>query len=83
MLVLNRKEGEELRIGKDIVLKVISVSDGTVKIGIEAPKELPILRGELYQNVKENVIEASKGSVNKIQQVKKFEINKLTDNNNE
>ena len=79
MLVLNRKEGEELRIGNNVTVKIISLSDGTVKLGIDAPRELPILRGELYQNVKNTVIEASKESGNKVQGVNKFEINKLRD----
>lgn len=79
MLVLNRKEGEEIQIGNNIVIKVIGISDGTVKVGIEAPKELPIFRGELYLNIKNNVIEASKGSGNKLNETKKLEINKLKD----
>jgi len=79
MLVLNRKEGEEIQIGNNVVIKVISISDGTIKIGIEAPKELPILRGELYQNVKSTVIEASKESGNKLKEIHKLEINKLKD----
>lgn len=79
MLVLNRKENEEIQIGNNVVIKIISVSDGTVKLGIEAPKELPILRGELYQNVKNNVIKASKVSSNKLHEANKLEINKLKD----
>lgn len=77
MLVLNRKENEEIQIGNNIVVKIISVSEGTLKLGIEAPKELPILRGELYLNVKNNVIEASKVSGNKLHETHKLEINKL------
>lgn len=77
MLVLNRKEGEELRIGNNIVVKIISMTDGTVKLGIEAPKEMPILRGELYHNVKNTLIEASRESGHKLKEAQKFEINKL------
>lgn len=47
MLVLTRKEAEMIHIGDGIVLKVIQTSRGTVKIGIEAPPEVRILRGEL------------------------------------
>lgn len=47
MLVLTRKEAETISIGNGIVLKVIQTSRGTVKIGIEAPPEVRILRGEL------------------------------------
>ncbi|MEZ6056685.1 MAG: carbon storage regulator [Planctomycetaceae bacterium] len=47
MLVLTRKEAETITIGDGIVLKVIQTSRGTVKIGIDAPAEVRILRGEL------------------------------------
>lgn len=79
MLVLNRKENEEIQIGNNIVVKVISTTEGTVKLGIEAPKEMPILRAELYQNIKNNVIEASRESSNKFTETGKMIINKLKD----
>lgn len=55
MLVLSRKRGESIRIGSQIILSIIDKSDGTVRIGIEAPPEIPIYREELYQKIiKEN-----------------------------
>ena len=47
MLVLTRKPAEMIRIGDDIVIKVIKTSKGSVKIGIEAPDDVRVLRGEL------------------------------------
>lgn len=47
MLVLTRKTGETIRIGDSIVIKVISSGRGKAKIGIEAPAEIRVLRGEL------------------------------------
>lgn len=47
MLCLSRVAGEEIRIGDSIVIRVNRVSGGRVSIGIEAPKEIPITRGEL------------------------------------
>ncbi len=47
MLVLTRKRGETIRIGNDIVLKVIQIGRGTIKLGIEAPSHVRVLRGEL------------------------------------
>jgi len=47
MLVLSRKEGEQLRIGDDIVLTVSRLSGNRVSIGIEAPRDIRIVRGEL------------------------------------
>ena len=47
MLVLTRKRNEMIRIGDDVVVKVIKTGKGTVKIGIEAPANVRVLRGEL------------------------------------
>lgn len=47
MLVLSRKEGERLLIGDNVVLTVNRIAGNRVAIGIEAPKEVPIVRGEL------------------------------------
>lgn len=77
MLVLNRKIGEEIKIGNDIVIRVISTSEGGVKIGIDAPQNVPILRGELYKNVKQNVIEATQQSNIGVDNTKTLKINKL------
>ena len=50
MLVLTRKAAETIRIGDDIVVKVIKTGSGTVKIGIEAPAHVRVMRGELVQD---------------------------------
>lgn len=47
MLVLTRREGESVRIGKDIVITITQAKGGRVRIGIEAPPEIKILREEL------------------------------------
>lgn len=47
MLVLTRKPAETIRIGENIVIKVIKTGKGTVKIGIEAPANVRVMRGEL------------------------------------
>ena len=84
MLVLTRKPQEEIKIGKDIVVKVISISENSVKIGIEAPKEMVIMRAELYQKVKENNVEATKKvSLNLPENLKDLKVNKLNDRKNE
>ncbi|SFJ26818.1 carbon storage regulator, CsrA [Paenibacillus sp. UNC496MF] len=48
MLVLSRKKGETIMIGNDIELTVLDVSADGVKLGIAAPKEIGILRKELF-----------------------------------
>ena len=52
MLVLTRKQNEEIQIGHDIVIKVISTGRGKVKLGIEAPADVKVLRGELDEQLK-------------------------------
>ena len=49
MLVLTRKAAETIRIGDDIVIKVIKTGMGSVKIGIEAPVNIRVMRGELNE----------------------------------
>ncbi|MGY0375120.1 carbon storage regulator CsrA [Clostridium sp. JNZ J1-5] len=53
MLVIKRKEGEGLILGDDIEIKVVSIENGSVKIAIEAPKSITILRKELYNEIQE------------------------------
>ena len=50
MLVLSRKAGEKLMIGDDVVLTINRISGNRVAIGIEAPRDVRIVRGELQKN---------------------------------
>ncbi len=52
MLILTRKVGEVIMIGEDIVVKVLGVRSGQVKIGIEAPREMPVHRQEIFERIK-------------------------------
>ena len=52
MLVLTRKQDEMIQIGADIVIKVISAGKGKVKIGVDAPAEVRVMRAELADEVK-------------------------------
>jgi carbon storage regulator len=47
MLVLSRKVGEKILIGENISVTVVRVAQGTVRIGIEAPSDLAIVREEI------------------------------------
>lgn len=51
MLVITRRKGETVKIGDDIEVVVVEVGDGSVRLGINAPKPTVILRGELYRAV--------------------------------
>ncbi len=60
MLVLARKESESIVIGENIIVKVISIDKGVVKIGIDAPLHISIVRTELLEDVKDSNIAAAK-----------------------
>jgi len=51
MLVVSRKIGEELKVGDDIIIKVIDIDKNQVKIGIDAPRNVTILRMELVREI--------------------------------
>ena len=59
MLVLSRKENETIQIGDDIEIRILEVKGDTVRIGIEAPKSVDILRGELVLSISESNTEAT------------------------
>lgn len=47
MLVLSRKLGEKIWIGADICITVVDIDRGKIRVGIEAPRDVPIYRQEL------------------------------------
>ena len=47
MLVLSRKVGEKVFIGENIAVTVVRINGGGVRLGIEAPSEMPVLREEM------------------------------------
>lgn len=58
MLVLSRKPGETILIGDDIEISIVEVRGDTVRIGINAPRNITILRQELLAEVAKTNIEA-------------------------
>lgn len=56
MLVLTRKRTEMIQIGENIFVKVIQTGRSTVKIGIEAPSDVRVLRGELMGDDKQKAV---------------------------
>ena len=54
MLVLSRKNGESIVIDGAIKVAVIGVKGNVVRLGIDAPKEVPVHRSELYERIREN-----------------------------
>ena len=60
MLVISRRVNETIKIGNNVEIKIISIDKNQVKIGIEAPNNITILRGELIEKIKEENKKASK-----------------------
>jgi len=51
VLVLSRKAGQRIQIGPDISITVVKLSSGGVRLGIDAPPELAIVRSELAEQI--------------------------------
>jgi len=75
MLILSRKKEESIIIDGNIEIKIVSLEDGKVKIGIEAPREVQIFRKEVFDQIQEE---------NKLAATSKLSTDKLSDllNNN-
>lgn len=59
MLSLARREGQKIRIGEDIVVVVREIRGRQVKLGIEAPEHVRVLREEIYEDTAQANVEAS------------------------
>lgn len=63
MLILSRKVDESIMIDANIEIKVISVDDGKVKLGISAPKDIEIHRKEIYVQIQDENKKAALGKL--------------------
>jgi carbon storage regulator len=52
MLILSRKAGEKIMIGDNIVVCIAGIQNGQVRIGVDAPRELPVHREEVFERIK-------------------------------
>lgn len=62
MLKLTRKVGERINIGDDIVICVLEVNKGNVRLGIEAPSRVTILRHEVFERIQAENLESARGA---------------------
>lgn len=78
MLVLSRKTGDQIKIGKDIIINIVKVEGTTVRIGIEAPKHINILRMEVFEKIEaENIKAASSKGIEELSDALELFKNKL------
>lgn len=77
MLVLTRKENEKILIGDNIEITVVAVDNGSVQLGINAPKEIEILRKELLEDVKKENKAAAKNK-NLLKKLRQLNFNSET-----
>lgn len=57
MLIISRKKGEQLHIGRDITIKILDVRSGKVRIGIDAPAECRVSRDNPKESDSQNSFE--------------------------
>lgn len=76
MLILQRKKGQELKIGDNISITVLDMGNDWVKLAIEAPRDVSILRSELIEAASANkeaaAVSLSPGSISKINELLKI-----------
>lgn len=80
MLVVTRKYGQKIIIGDNIELTILDIKGDQVRIGINAPKNIPILRQEVYEEItrtnKEAAVAHSDGAIQQLTKKLKDEKNK-------
>lgn len=70
MLVFSRKKDESIMIGSDIEIKIVSVGRDGVRIGISAPRSVPIHRGEVFEQIEAENRAATVFSPERLKQIK-------------
>lgn len=71
MLVVTRKKNESILIGDNIEITVVKVDEGSVRLAISAPKDIKILRRELYDEVMEENKKATEFNIDILKALKK------------
>jgi carbon storage regulator len=62
MLVLTRKSNQSIMIGDDIEVSVLAIMGEKVRIGIQAPRDVPVFRKEVYLEIQQERAEGSAGA---------------------
>jgi carbon storage regulator len=62
MLVLTRKTNQSIMIGDDIEVSVLAIMGEKVRIGIQAPRDIPVFRKEVYLEIQQEQMSSTKGA---------------------
>jgi carbon storage regulator len=65
MLILSRRPGESLTIGDNITVTVVSINGNQIRLGVNAPREVRVLRDEIYKAIKDENQAAANAHENK------------------
>ena len=66
MLVLTRKAGESIVIGSQVRITVLEMQGRQIRLGIEAPSEIPVHRGEVYERIQQENEQAAKAGAEEL-----------------
>lgn len=61
MLIITRRAGQKVMLGDDVAIHVMEIAGNNVRLGIDAPKEMPVYREEIWVAVKQENESAAKG----------------------
>ena len=56
MLILTRRLGESIRIGDDVAVTVVDIKGAQIRIGVQAPKDVPVHRDEVFKRLRETSV---------------------------
>jgi carbon storage regulator len=62
MLILTRRMNETLMVGDEVTVTVLGIKGNQVRIGVDAPRDVPVHRQEIYEKIKQELSSSEKAS---------------------